>query len=328
MLVSVVIPVFNAEKWISETLASVFHQTYQQLELVLVDDGSTDRSVEVAEKSLRQSPFPYRVLRQPNAGAAAARNRGWRVARGPWIQFLDADDLLAPQKIGLQIALEQSKEKGDVIYSDWQKLILIDERWTPIDRRTPLVGSNALADVLMDQNFLQLGSILVKASILEGVGGFDSDHEPIEDVGLYVKIAIAGGVFANVKSEGPIAFYRDLPRSFSKLSQTKFIESCIKNAKLAEGSITNDRGGNSRAVEAIVDLYFAGARFFAGRDWNRFEELVAEIERLRPGFVPKAPRQLNVMSRIAGYRRAERIAVLYRRVKSIETVFKRDHAPG
>jgi glycosyltransferase involved in cell wall biosynthesis len=328
MLVSVIIPTYNAERWISETLASVFHQTYQNLEIVLVDDGSKDRTVEVAETCLGQSPFPYRILRQPNGGAAAARNRGWQVAGGPWIQFLDADDLLVPHKIALQIARAQTMEKVDVVYSDWQKLIWSNERWTPIDHRAPLIGLDALADVLSDANFLQLGSILVNARILEAVGGFDSDHEPIEDVGLCVKIAIAGGGYANAKSNGPIAFYRDLPRSFSKLNQERFIESCIKNAKLAERSISNNPAASSHTVDAIVDLYFAGARFFAGRDWNRFEEIVGDIELLRPDFVPKAPRQLNVISRIAGYRRAERLAVLYRKFKNIEAVFHQHHAPS
>src|ERR1700722_15856506 len=98
MLVSVVIPAYNAEKWVSEAVKSVLTQTYKNLEIILVDDGSTDRTVELADSALKQGGRPYRILQQPNRGAAAARNLGWRAAKGTWIQFLDADDLLESQK--------------------------------------------------------------------------------------------------------------------------------------------------------------------------------------------------------------------------------------
>lgn len=326
MLVSVVIPAYNAEKWVSETIVSVLKQTYQDLEIVLVDDGSTDCTVAVAEKALQGCPFPCRILRQRNAGAAGARNRGWRSARGSWIQFLDADDLLDPQKIELQVAQTMCDGSIDVVYSDWQKLIWSNNAWKADDLRTPHIRYDALADILSDRNFLQLGSLLFRSSTLDAVGGFDASHEPIEDVGLCVKIAISGGVFVKAQSDGPVASYRDVPRSFSKINHRRFVESCIKNAKLAEQYIRRNPEASSRIVEAIVDVYFTGARYFAGLDWKRFEEIVSDIEVLRPAFVPRAPRQLSVLSRIAGYRRAERLAVLYRRGKSIGTSLWRDNA--
>ena len=87
MLISVVIPAYNAEQWVSGTVESVLKQTHKELEIVLVDDGSTDRTVEVAQDALQESRVPYRILRQSNAGAAGARNRGWQAARGSWIRF-------------------------------------------------------------------------------------------------------------------------------------------------------------------------------------------------------------------------------------------------
>jgi glycosyltransferase involved in cell wall biosynthesis len=326
MLVSVVIPAYNAEKWVSETIASVLSQTYKDLEIVLVDDGSTDRTVAFAEESLKGCVFPYRILRQLNTGAAGARNCGWRSARGSWVQFLDADDLLEPQKIELQVARTTCSESVDVIYSNWQKLIWNQGAWKPTDFRTPFIRSDALADILSDRNFLQLGSLLFKTSILGVVGGFDASHEPIEDVGLCVKIAITGGSFVKAESNVPVSSYRDLPRSFSKINHRRFVESCIKNAKLAEQYIQPNPHKSPRTVEAIVDVYFAGARYFAGLDWKRFEEIVSDIEVLRPAFVPNVPAQLSILSRIAGYRRAERLAVLYRRGKSIGTSILRNNA--
>ena len=224
MLVSVVIPAYNAEKWISQTISSVLNQTHRDLEIVLVDDGSTDGTVAVAEAALQRCSFPFQILRQQNTGAAGARNLGWRKAHGFWIQFLDADDLLEPQKIELQIARADSDGPVDVIYSDWQRLVWRKNAWQADDLRTPCIRRDALADILSDRNFLQLGCLLFRSSILDLVGGFDASHEPIEDVGLCVKVAIAGGTFARAQSNGPVASYRDLPRSFAKIDHRRFVE--------------------------------------------------------------------------------------------------------
>jgi glycosyltransferase involved in cell wall biosynthesis len=326
VLVSVVIPAFNAEEWIAETIASVLGQSYRNIEIVVVDDGSTDLTLSAAEDSLQESRFPYKILRQPNAGAAEARNLGWRAAHGSWVQFLDADDLLVSQKIELQVTCLQRSDPADVIYSDWQKLIWSRRAWEAHDFRTPNIRSDALADILSDRNFLQLGSLLFRRDILDAVGGFDASHEPIEDIGLCVKVAIAGGVFRRAQSNGPVAFYRDLPRSFSKTNHVRFIESCIKNAKLAERSIQHNPEDSSRVIEAIVEVYYSGARFFAGLDWERFEEIVSDIEVLQPNFIPRKPAKLRLLSRLAGYRTAEKAAVLFRKSKSMGTNFWRKNA--
>jgi glycosyltransferase involved in cell wall biosynthesis len=320
MPVSVIIPAYNAEQWIAETINSVLKQTYQDVDIVLVDDGSTDSTVEVAEQALRRGRLSYRVLNQSNKGAAEARNRGWQSARAQWVQFLDADDLLEPRKIELQIAQVLTRRPVDVVYSDWQKLVWSGGVWRGEDEiRTPVIGPNALADILSERHFLQLSSLMFKTSTLDIVGGFDKSHEPIEDVGLCVKIAMAGGVFLRAESSGPMSWYRDRPSSLSKSNQERFIESCIKNAKLAEQYVDNDPNYSSQIDQAIVDIYYSGARYFAGRDWERFEEIVADIERLQPIFVPKVPAPLKLLSRIAGYRWAERLAVFYRTGKLIGT---------
>ncbi|MBL9216331.1 MAG: glycosyltransferase [Opitutaceae bacterium] len=99
-LVSIIIPCHNAAPWLAETLASALAQTWPQKEIIVVDDGSTDDSAAVVRGF---APRGVRLVSQPNAGAAAARNRGWREARGDFLQFLDADDLLAPDKIARQV---------------------------------------------------------------------------------------------------------------------------------------------------------------------------------------------------------------------------------
>jgi glycosyltransferase involved in cell wall biosynthesis len=106
-LVSVVIPAYNSEKWIKTTLNSVLAQSYPELEIIVVDDGSLDRTAALAEQTLNGFPGSWKILRQENRGKGATRNRGWRAALGSWIQFLDSDDALAPEKIKLQMAVAQ-----------------------------------------------------------------------------------------------------------------------------------------------------------------------------------------------------------------------------
>jgi glycosyltransferase involved in cell wall biosynthesis len=99
-LVSILIPAYNAEDWIAETLQSALQQTWDNTEIIVVDDGSSDRTYAIAKTFA--SP-QLQVITQPNQGAAAARNRALQVAQGDFIQFLDADDLLAPDKLAIQL---------------------------------------------------------------------------------------------------------------------------------------------------------------------------------------------------------------------------------
>ncbi len=99
-LVSIIIPCFNAEQWLAGTLQSALAQTWPRTEIIVVDDGSSDQSVAVAQSFEAKG---VRLLTQINAGAGVARNTGLAVAQGDFIQYLDADDLLSPDKIATQI---------------------------------------------------------------------------------------------------------------------------------------------------------------------------------------------------------------------------------
>lgn len=110
-LVSIIVPVYNAEKFILETIESVEAQTYSHWELLLVEDGSSDGTAAVIEEYVRQKKEErIRLIRQPsNMGAARARNRGLQEAKGRYIAYLDADDLWAPRKLELQIGFMEEQ---------------------------------------------------------------------------------------------------------------------------------------------------------------------------------------------------------------------------
>src|SRR6266852_6361254 len=113
-LVSVIIPAYNAERFIDETLESVFKQTHDHLELILVDDGSTDGT----GAQVRAYGDRVRFIRQVNAGAGAARNRGLEVATGDYIAFLDADDLWRPEKLEVQLEIAARNPESGLIACD------------------------------------------------------------------------------------------------------------------------------------------------------------------------------------------------------------------
>ncbi|HZX58320.1 MAG TPA: glycosyltransferase family A protein, partial [Mucilaginibacter sp.] len=99
-LVSIIIPVYNSEKHLAETISSALEQTWPNKEIIIVDDGSADNSLAIAKSFASEN---VKVFHQPNKGASAARNKGIQEAKGDYIQFLDADDLLMPNKIAAQV---------------------------------------------------------------------------------------------------------------------------------------------------------------------------------------------------------------------------------
>lgn len=125
MFISVVIPCFNVDKYVSEALDSVLAQTYPDIEIICVDNGSADNTALILEKYLRKHPDKIKIISQKNSGAPAARNAGLKIAKGEFIQFLDADDLLLPSKIEHQVNLIlKGKKKPDFVAGNeyWRKL--------------------------------------------------------------------------------------------------------------------------------------------------------------------------------------------------------------
>ena len=120
-LVSILIPAFNVQEWIGETLSSAVAQTWEQKEIIVVDDGSTDQTLAIARQFESDS---VRVVTQKNSGAAAARNTAFSLCRGDYIQWLDADDLLDPDKIARQMAeFEQVRSRRTLLSSEFGKFL-------------------------------------------------------------------------------------------------------------------------------------------------------------------------------------------------------------
>ncbi|MFM6395643.1 glycosyltransferase family 2 protein [Planktothrix sp.] len=151
-LISVVIPTYNAEKTIEETIHSVLNQTVSDLELIVVNDGSTDSTLEIISKFTdpRLKVFSY-----PHSGANSARNRGLEQASGEYISFIDADDLWTPDKLELQLKVLQENPEAKVAYS-WTDCI--DESSQFLRRGGHVTVNGDVYLHLLVANFLENGS--------------------------------------------------------------------------------------------------------------------------------------------------------------------------
>lgn len=320
--VSVIIPVYNAQEYISDSIESVLQQdlSHHALELIVVDDGSTDSSVSITKNLLNQCDFPTSLISIDNSGPSRARNLGWQQAKGRWIQFLDADDLLAPTKLHRQLTdTEGLPETVAVVYSPWQRLYPVTEDSQSNSALVdPYIGSDSLADLLKTENFIATGSQVFRRDWLERVGGFDERFRLIEDVHLLLRLAMAGGQFHKTDSSTPLFFYRQLPGiSLSQQDKDAFIEGCVRNAALVESHSIEHGQMTPNQHQAILSVYFQAARYYADKDQIKFEEAVQRLERFQTGFLPDKPYQLRQLARLVGYRRAEKIAIQWRRLRSL-----------
>lgn len=191
-LVSVVVPAYNAAATLDETLRSVRAQTHRALDIIVVDDGSSDATGSIAGQHARDDTR-VRVLQQANAGVAAARNRGWRDARSELVAFIDADDLWAARKIELQLgALHAAGPRTGLVYC-WYAHLDAESRVIDVYEGPRWQGD--VLQTLAATSFIGNGSAaLIRREALEGAGGFDASLQArgaqgCEDQLLYCRIA-------------------------------------------------------------------------------------------------------------------------------------------
>ncbi len=182
--ISIIVPAYNAEHTILKTIESVQQQTFSDFELIVINDGSTDRTLELLDtvKEPRIKIFSYQ-----NGGVSVARNRGIANARGEFIAFLDADDLWTLDKLELQLTALQQHPKAGVAYS-WTHYMDEQGKYFYADRPIFFEG-NVYADLLV-RNFLVSGSNpLIRRQAIESVGEFDPTLTHGEDWEFYLRLA-------------------------------------------------------------------------------------------------------------------------------------------
>jgi glycosyltransferase involved in cell wall biosynthesis len=310
-LVSVVVPCYNAALWIRETLDTAYAQRVDGLEVVVVDDGSTDESARIVE-----AEYPSATLiRTRNQGASRARNAALEIAGGRFVQFLDADDPLPASKLQVQIdALERTG--ADVAYCDWQHLL---RRGDGTFRPEPVVAReiHGATDVaLFTDCWYPIHAYLFRREIVDRVGGFNPALPVIQDARFALDCALRGARF--VYCPGIVAQYRmHSSLQNSKRDPDLFNRDIFHNTLEVEAWWRAHGGLTEEREAALLLAYQYITRSTYRRDRVMFESALKALENIRPRFRPTRPRALGWLSRLVGYRNAEEVAYRYRRVKRL-----------
>jgi glycosyltransferase involved in cell wall biosynthesis len=186
--VSVLIPTYNCEKFIGETLDHVLSQTCQDLEILVVDDGSQDATGAIVERYAAQHPLKVRLLCQQNKGPGAARNRGLRNAAGEYIAFLDADDLWKPEKLEKQVAVLDHRPEIGLVYCD--NYYVDEKRRIKTDhvRRYRLPEGNITME-FFHHYFMVTSAVMARRSCIEQTGFFREDMMVGEDYDYFMRLS-------------------------------------------------------------------------------------------------------------------------------------------
>ncbi|WP_347302926.1 glycosyltransferase family 2 protein [Croceibacterium sp. TMG7-5b_MA50] len=276
-LVSVIVPAFNAGHFIHRTLQSIVSQTHRAMEIIVVDDGSTDDTAAQVERWSRSDPR-IRLVRQDNAGVAAARNAGIAQARGRYVAPVDADDLWAPDKLEQQLTAASGADRTIGLVYGWY--VQIDEADRVARKYADMPDADALLPAMCRNNILGSGSLplLLREAVIE-VGGYDAslrarNAQGCEDYRLYFSIIER---YATAIVPAYLLGYRIHGSGMSTNVDAMMRSRAIVTAEIAERHPLWRRKlqrGNIRVMR------FTLSRLIRHRRWNEARVMIARMMRL------------------------------------------------
>ncbi len=306
-LVSVITPCFNAGAYIAATIESVAAQTYPAVEHIVVDDGSTDGSWAVIESY----KAAITALRQPrNGGASAARNAGFAVARGEFLVFLDADDLLSPDAIAAMVAAA-TESPGAIIHCPWSRLRRIGDDWVtaPPDAPPPDPSADDLTSWLAGR-WVPPCAILWPRAVYERTGGWDEAIGFNDDADLMMRALVEG--VRLIGAESGHAWYRAPAPGAESMSHAAFTEArCRSNLRVhAKLAARLEKLGRLDAHAGTLGFIFRdqGSRAILEGYPELGRECVALAERFGSADRLARTRSGHLLTRLFGVGGKERIA--------------------
>jgi GT2 family glycosyltransferase len=271
--VSVIIPTYNSAEYISQTLDSVLAQTFQDFEILVVDDGSTDPTQQVIS-----AKFPtVRYLYQENRGVSAARNLGIRCSKGEYIAFLDSDDTISREKLKIQVQYFDSHPDVGLVYSGWETMDINGSKTARAAR--PGKEGNLLKEILLREVFFTIGSTLVRRSVLDQTGFFDEALLASEDVDLYIRMAYAGVRFGYV--DELLFQYRIHPSSLTASYEAAYIESWVPHLQkfFSTPGMPEDIKNLEGRAYAVLHFETAGKYLRTGKTAQAQEQICKALTR-------------------------------------------------
>lgn len=212
--VSVVTPTYNRARFLPAAVASVLAQTHDDLELIIVDDGSVDETCQILEPYLADRRVRY--FYQENQGQSCARNFALKQAKGDYIAFLDSDDLWVPNKLEKQLAVLHSDSEVDIVHGDEA---IIDQRGTIISLENMKRYSGRITRYLLADNSVSITTALVRRRCFDEMGGFDTSVGVADDYELWLRFSAR---YCFYYQPGIVASYRVMADQISSDKRRRF----------------------------------------------------------------------------------------------------------
>jgi len=306
--VSILIPCYNAERWIAQAIESALAQTWLDKEIIIVDDGSTDHSLDI----IRQ--FNERISWEtgPNRGGNAARNRLLELACGEWVQYLDADDYLLGHKIARQMEFVSAHADLDVVFGP-----VTLEHWSEHAPRRELLPIPEPHDVwvlLASWRLPQTGAPLWRKQAILDVGGWKQDQPCCQEHELYLRLLIGGKRFAHCPVNG--AVYRQWStQTICRRDMAEVHRRRLEITQRLEDHLRERRRLTPERLQAVNQARFEIARIVWQYDRNSARKIMDQVRTLDPKFAPTgkaAPARYRFIYHWLGFPTAERLAELAR----------------
>ena len=314
--VSILIPCYNAEKWVAQAITSALEQTYSNKEVIVVDDGSTDNSLEIIKSFGDQIYWET----QANQGGNVTRNRLLELSTGEWLQYLDADDYLLPEKIEQQINFLSQNPEADIICSPATGEFVQNKE--TIRRFRPFIEELDSWMLLIRWRLPQTGGALWRKQALIDVGGWKKGQPCCQEHELYLRLLMSGKVFKYLNQQG--AIYRLLDQStvsrkkpkLTMMHRLEILKNCERHLSLT-GNL------HEKYQRAISQARFEIARLLWSIGENKIaNDLIKLIYKHDPKYIPTggaAPSSYRLFYRFLGFELAEQIAKIKRNItKSVK----------
>lgn len=308
--VSIIIPCFNAERWLGEAIESCLSQTHGPLEIIVVDDGSVDGSVQI----IKSFGARVRWVSGPNHGGNYARNKGCALSNGDYIQFLDADDYLLPDKISSQLECFQ-RTGADVVYSDWRHQFHRKDDTVELEDVTVAGDHEDILESLLKSWWVSPAALLFHRDVVQKVGGWDESLSAAQDRDFFISVALTGARI--VYQPGCHAIYRRHGPSVSTSNLSRWLDSHWRVLRKAEATLQLTGRLTPNYRRALAWSYFGLARNYFEVNRLKYNEVVQKVLELDPQFRPQQSRIYDFVQGCLGYRAADFMASWKRRLSRL-----------
>lgn len=264
-IVSILMPVYNAERYVGEAVESMIKQTFEEFEFIIIDDGSTDGSLAIIKAyALRDERI--RLISRENSGIVATRNELLGKSIGQYCALLDADDVALPERLSRQVEYMEQHPQCVVVGS---RILLIDSDGEPIRKMVNLFTHEQIDNQLLEGIVhLYHTSVMMRREAVENVGGYRDGYAPAEDVDLYLRLAECGQL---VNLPDVLTQYRQHLASEGyahQQLQLRCADAAVNSARLRRGLPPLERNNTDGIYQATAAEHYRKWSWWALSDGN------------------------------------------------------------